>query len=521
MLDRFGRSYFFVVGFALFPPLAMLANNLEGTEVGTVLRPLVLSVLLALAVFGLLRVITGDTPKASLLTIVLIAAAFSYGHVYSALKDSGLVDLRLIRHRFLLPLVLIVSILAFWWLIRRSSSWLAFPPLNLVALVLIAMPIYQITAFSIESAVAERAFDPSRECQISLKEGSVPPDIYHFVLDAYERDDVLREMHGYDNSPFLNSLENKGFYVAYGSLSNYRHTEMTLASMLNMDYLQSIPGSYSEDSKNRQGVIPRISKNEVRHQLECVGYKTVTFETGPYWTEWPDADYFITSESSILDSLHATGRMSRFEALIIETTIARAFFDLATQAGLTPAIVAETPLAEHRDRILFVFDQLERASDLPSPKFVYVHILSPHPPFVFGPGGEQVSFGRFETDPDLNEKDQLTLYADQVTYLNTRMLEVIEGILEDSTTPPLIIVHGDHGWADRNAEDKLSILNAFYLPNGGADLLYPTITPVNTYRTIFDYYFDSQLGLLEDLSYFSNNDRPFEFELVENSWSSE
>lgn len=505
----------------MFPPLAMLASNLEGIEISAVLRPLAISVIVAIAIFGLLRTITGNAPKSALLTVALIVVAFSYGHVYEALKQTGIIDPGAIRHRYLLPLVLVGLILVFWRVARRNPNRSASPALNVIALALIAMPIYRITAFALESAAAQRVAEAQQECELTLAEGAVPPDIYLIVLDAYERDDVLREMHGYDNSPFLESLENSGFYVARGSLSNYRHTEMTLSSMLYMEYFQSGPDSHSEDPNNGQGNIPSITKNTVRHQLECLGYQTVAFETGAYWTEWRDADYYITSESNVLESLHATGRLSRFEALIIETSIVRAFFDLTTQLGFAQAIVLESPQDEHRERILFVFDQLERVADLPSPKFVFVHVISPHPPFVFGPTGERVSFGRFETDADLEEKELLAAYADQVSYLNVRILEVVDRLLNDSAAPPVMIIQGDHGWADRNAEDKLSILNSYYLPGAGIDLLYPKITPINTFRTIFDYYFGADYGLLEDLSYFSEDERPFDLEFVENTWSSE
>jgi len=46
------------------------------------------------------------------------------------------------------------------------------------------------------------------------------------------------------------------------------------------------------------------------------------------------------------------------------------------------------------------------------------------------------------------------------------------------------------------------ILNAYYLP-GQQDRLYPTISPVNSFRVIFDAYFGGKYDMLEDVSYFS------------------
>ncbi len=113
----------------------------------------------------------------------------------------------------------------------------------------------------------------------------------------------------------------------------------------------------------------------------------------------------------------------------------------------------------------------------------------------------------------------LRAYADQVTFLNGRLLRAFSEILEESEHRPIIILMGDHGWADRDMEDKLSILNAYLLPPEGTVRLYPTITPVNSFRLIFDAVFGSSLGLLPDVSYYSTESEEYEFRVVPNSWS--
>ena len=177
------------------------------------------------------------------------------------------------------------------------------------------------------------------------------------------------------------------------------------------------------------------------------------------------------------------------------------------------------PLADHRDRILFVFDQLARAPLLPSPKLVFVHIISPHPPIVFKADGEFISLGEFETtiQSDVTGQKAFAAYGAQVTYLNSRLLESVDAIKAGSSTPPNII-QGDHGWADRDHEDKMSILNAYHLPGGVAERLYPTITPVNSFRIVFEEYFGGPYVPLEDITYWSDEIDTFDFEVVPNTW---
>jgi hypothetical protein len=79
----------------------------------------------------------------------------------------------------------------------------------------------------------------------------------------------------------------------------------------------------------------------------------------------------------------------------------------------------------------------------------------------------------------------------------------------------VILLQGDHGATIEYKEQgidpaqRLGILNAYYLPSNSleaengeqpAELLYPGISPVNSFRLIFDSYFNGDYGLLDDRS---------------------
>ncbi len=81
----------------------------------------------------------------------------------------------------------------------------------------------------------------------------------------------------------------------------------------------------------------------------------------------------------------------------------------------------------------------------------------------------------------------------------------LEEILASSDIPPIIVMHGDHGLRDEN---RLQILNAYYLPAGGRKALYPTISPVNSFRVVFNECFGTRFELLPDLSYWEGDPNP-------------
>ena len=54
----------------------------------------------------------------------------------------------------------------------------------------------------------------------------------------------------------------------------------------------------------------------------------------------------------------------------------------------------------------------------------------------------------------------------------------------------------------------LSTFSAYYLPGIEKNLSYDVITPVNTFRIIFNSYFDTDYDLLENKIYFTDDNDP-------------
>jgi hypothetical protein len=356
------------------------------------------------------------------------------------------------------------------------------------------------------------AASSGHEINLSASSGSAEghdlyPDIYYIILDAYTRGDTLREYFNYDNEPFLSALEAMGFYVARCSQSNYSNTQLSLASSLNLNYLDTL-NARGESITSSSFLNRLIATNAVRKALERVGYRTVVIESGFSPTEWQDADVYISLRQDLSGVLNLLGGISPFEALVMRTSGALLLYE---SKPLLPARVRsflDAAYTQHRQRILFAFDQLNEVPLLPGPKFVFVHIIAPHEPFVFGPLGEIVGRNTpFSLNDDWDTRDAKAYhqgYRDQLIYVNTRIEETTREILEKSVKLPIIIFQGDHGTLARVSSQsaRMTILNAYYLPDGGDKLIYDSISPVNTFRLVFDHYFGSNLGFLEDTSFY-------------------
>ena len=97
------------------------------------------------------------------------------------------------------------------------------------------------------------------------------------------------------------------------------------------------------------------------------------------------------------------------------------------------------------------------------------------------------------------------------------MKETIENLQENSDNQAIIIVQSDTGpstnFGDRTNEmaqiDRMSIFNAYYFPNGQYDLLSNDITPVNSFRMVFDSHFQTNYGLVNDSVFYSTYEKPY------------
>ena len=307
------------------------------------------------------------------------------------------------------------------------------------------------------------------------------------------------EVFGYDNTPFLQALEERGFVIPRCSRSNYGRTFLSVSSSLNLDYVQAFEPYHGPGE-----LTAMIKDNTVRRKLAALGYTIVAFDPGFFRTQWPDADLWLAYEN------RGGGLWTNeFDVLVINTTALFFFLDANTVLGGSPlGFIYNTSRVERFNRVNYILDTLEDMPQMVGPKFVWAHIASPHSPFVFSQNGS------FSSAPD----SSLDGYRDQVVYLNKRVLAIVDAILARSDTPPIIVIQGDHGASENYADfRRLNILNAYHLPGEARSLLYSTITPVNTFRLIFDSYFGEDLGLLPDVSYFSPPDHDYAFDRAQDS----
>jgi hypothetical protein len=329
------------------------------------------------------------------------------------------------------------------------------------------------------------------------------PDIYVIVLDAYAGVDALKGIYGYENSRFMEELKRRGFRIAANSRANYAQTHLSLASSLNMCYLDELAKQLGTDTSTRAPLLRMIENNRASGTFRSRGYRYITLSTGYLDNALKHSDLYLFGPASL----------SLYWNLLLDTTPASAFPRFRYNM--------------YRDRVRYIFDELGRIPRNGQPLFVLAYITVPHHPFVFSENGDPITSGRpftFAEDKYYYGKNAETraeysrLYLKQLHFVNSRIVAAVDAIIANSAQPPVILIQGDHGpsadWDDPgrvNLQERFSILNAYLLPGHNVPLFSDSISPVNMLRVVINQYFGARLPLLPDRSYYSTWSRPYAF----------
>ena len=281
---------------------------------------------------------------------------------------------------------------------------------------------------------------------------------------------------------------------------------LSVASTLNLEYLDALAAEVGYDSNDRAPLARMINHNRLFDFLRRRGYCIVAFSSEYTPTDIRSADLYLNDASSLTE----------FQGVLLNTTPLPLLF-----AGWEPTRV-DRP---HAERVLYAFRHLPGTTRLKPPIFVYAHILCPHPPFVFDRHGRVIASERMlgpmrrrgSRDP---LAEQIAQYVEQTEFVNRRVQATVDALLARSKWPTVIIVQSDHGPSSRtdwenvartDVGERMAVLIACRLPGAGDFRLDGGISSVNLFRIVLDRYFGANLDPLPNESYYSTPRHPYHF----------
>ena len=494
---------------AIFPILFFYSNNIEEVFLTVLPKPLFVSIALTFFSLVIIYVLLKNTFKSSFIVSFFLILFFSFGHVKTFANLDG---------QLLLGIWILIFAISTYLLSKTKKNLSQLNNfLNIASVLLVSFSLINIIYFEVSTNRVARLFESKEKStavsEIKLTKPENPPDIYYLIFDRYASFNTTEKKYNHDLGEFKEFLTSKGFFVAEQSHANYPRTFLSLGSSLNMEYVTYLSDKIGEDSSDESSAYYLLNNHKVGQLLKSQGYKYI--HVGSWWeptrmNENADKNYFYSP-------LKFKGLgLDEFSTKFVGTTLLAQFLTKNSKGGGSQPLYGRD---NHREGILFQFETLNNiAKEKNGPKFVFAHLLAPHFPYVLDKDCNNV------VEKEAKSKSNKENYLNQLDCTNKKIQEVVDNIFSASGGSAIIILQADEGpdpikgnlekqWqkSDINSlKEKTSILNAIYLPSKNKRGLYPEISPVNTFRIIFNLYFGANFDILEDKTYvIENKERPY------------
>jgi hypothetical protein len=247
-----------------------------------------------------------------------------------------------------------------------------------------------------------------------------------------------------------------------------------------------------------------IDNNRLIHFMKNQGYHTI--HVGSPWT------YTLTNRYADENiNLQPIPFDSEFSLILYNTTVLK---PVSEKIGLLDNRKLQWK------RVQYEMNEMAHIASRAEPTYVFAHLDIPHWLYVFDSDGSFVP-----ANVEHYERSEKENYIRQVQYLNSALPKMINLILEQSATPPIIVLQSDHGSASAPLHDY-TVLTAkgaerdFILQEGMRNfsaillsekehgVLPENLTPVNVWRVILNEYFGTNLELLPNKNFFKITNVP-------------
>ena len=280
--------------FAIIPIITIVSLNLDEVFFENSALSFLIIVPSVLVLWHLLNLLIKDKMKSGLIISLGLVLFFSYGHFFNVLRDIVIEDLVISRHRYLVPSFGIIFVVGVYSMLKTKKNFSDFTTIaNVIAIVLLLVSVSNIFVYALENSDNDRSILTDRFNYDDGLPASLDhtPNVYYIILDKYTSSKVLKDIFDFDNQYFISQLHERGFHVTENSHSNYAGTFLSLASSLNMEYVNYLTDAVGVDSSDRKLSYQLYRDNNIMNIFKSFNYTLVSSH--------PFSDYLTLSGSEI------------------------------------------------------------------------------------------------------------------------------------------------------------------------------------------------------------------------------
>jgi hypothetical protein len=302
------------------------------------------------------------------------------------------------------------------------------------------------------------------------------PDIYLIVVDGFIGISGAREVFRQTDPPWVDGLAAADFEIPKAGWSSYPITIASVPSLMEMDY------PVTEEMAGDRALFARLIEklggdNRLVHTLNDLGYETTMVEAGWSWSHC-GGHYDVCVPSAFLDE--GTFRV-----------IGRSLAGPATTERFASAFTVGA-----RHAMGWLLDDLWEGESRTEPRFVFGHVMAPHPPLFLDENCDVV-FDLERAGVLLNNgfaeiEQRKDLYLSQAECVTSFMLDFASRAASDD----VVVFVADHGsdstnqlvrpgseWTEEDSRERLSVLAA--IRAGSCEFTEPIFLP-NLMRAVLD-----------------------------------
>lgn len=427
-----------------------------------------------LLIFGLLRLIFRKPLSAALLTTTAATLYLYWDYPYLRIKSLG-GDSRWASLPVLLVVCMLLLMAAGVFFIKTTNAFREkmnrFLNALFGVLLLYNSGVYIHKRMSASQILAGEA---------TVAKGKASAPVFILLLDELWSLENLRKQ-GFQTAGIDTFLQEKGFYLAGNSRSNYPMTHFSMASAFNENYLRYEPGQtiYFRDYNAAQVVI----RNSI-------------------WVEsFRKSGYQLRNRSvfSIADTPpfgDAAALQGGWSALFSGTLGGKVLWPVF-QKKFFPQRLANnwfSGLQRHED----LLTAIGQDAHMQQPVLCYAHFFLPHTPFCFDEKGKRLSF---DSSVVWSVENNPRGYAGNVLQALEYLKKSI-ALIRKNCPQALVLVISDHGYRNSafpgNDTTQFQNFCAVYYPDQNYAGWYSDITLVNAFRLLHNKALETKLPLLPD-----------------------
>lgn len=464
---------------SVFPVVFLYCNNIDEVKFFETLQPALFFLSISIILCIIAAVICKDILKGAFISIIFTILFTNYASIERIIKKISL--LSFLKYWHIAAILLFLFFQVCYFIYKRISQESIKKMIQIISIAFCTLIVINFIPIVPKVIANAKEVELKTNTNEQVQKTNYP-DVYYLVLDEYSQFDVMEKYYGYYPTDFKNFLEKNNFMISDTSHNEIFWTHITNTNTLNLEYI--LP-----NNAPLEDALPLRKDSKIFELFNSYGYNiniasqnySLIYDGIEHIAENPfGGDYNPRNEK-------ISGNTSQFQWMVYTKTPFYIFQDVFNRSVLE----IDRGITES----LFNYIELYSEKSEESPKFTYVHIRSPHQPFLFDKDGKAVENSQIYNWSNKN------YYLNQYIFVSNRIQKSIQAIL-DNNPDSIIILQSDHSArGGENKEvpiedsDKLRILNAVYYPN--SDINIEGQSGLNTIRIVINKLFGLDYELLE------------------------